>query len=87
MTREPLLIASPLKRAVEAAGSQIALARALGCTQQFVSICVKRDYVTLEMAIAIEGLYGIARSTLIDPKLRAALQDFSVPPGEKALSA
>lgn len=44
-----------LTRAIEIAGSQSALARSIGKTQQLVSLLLKGAKISAEVAVAIEG--------------------------------
>lgn len=74
--RHELIEATPLQRAVEAAGSQALLGEALGCSQQYIWQCLKRGWVNLDMATKIEALYGIKRIDLISADLRKALENF-----------
>jgi len=62
--------------AVEAAGSQEKLAQTLGVTQQSVAKWVKRGYVPLDRAREIEGMFGVPRKALVDPKLVELLSDW-----------
>lgn len=55
--------------AVIAAGSQQALADALGVSQQAVSKWVLRGWVPLRRAQEIESLYGVLRGRLINPRI------------------
>lgn len=55
--------------AVRTAGTQAKLARALGVSQQAVSMWLRRGWVSPTRAREIEALYGIERQKLIDPKL------------------
>lgn len=62
--------------AIKTAGSQIALAEALGVSQQAVSSWLAMGYVPLERAREIEAMYGIPRAQLINPRI-AGLMDLS----------
>lgn len=58
-----------IARAVKAAGSQGALAVALGVSQQSVSKWEARGYAPVRRVVEIEQFTGVARGELIDPKL------------------
>lgn len=62
----------PVEQAVFAAGSQKAMATALGVTQQAVSAWLAQGFVPASRAKEIEVLYGVPRAELISPKLRDA---------------
>lgn len=62
-------------RAVEAAGSVSLLAKALGVTRQGIYPWLTRGYVPARRAVQIEALYKIPRNDLMDPALRAVLDD------------
>jgi DNA-binding transcriptional regulator YdaS (Cro superfamily) len=62
--------------AVDAAGSQEKLAHALGVTQQSVAKWVKRGYVPLDRAREVEGLFGVPRKALVDPRVVELLSDW-----------
>lgn len=53
-----------LKKAIEKAGGQTALAEAIGKTQGHVSNWLRRDKVPPEMVLPIEGATGISRHDL-----------------------
>lgn len=55
--------------AIDAAGSQSALAAMLGVSQQAVSSWVRQGWVPLRRAREIEMLYGVPRSALINPRV------------------
>lgn len=61
-------------KAVKAAGSQTALADAMGVSQQAINKWVKKGWVPVDRAIEIEGLYGIPRRELVSSKLRDLLE-------------
>lgn len=61
-------------KAVKAAGSQTALADAMGVTQQAINKWVKKGWVPVDRAIEIEGIYGIPRRELVSQKLRDLLE-------------
>lgn len=54
--------------AIEAVGSQEALAEQLGCSQQNVSFWKKQGHVPLLRAVEIESLTGVKRMSLVDPR-------------------
>lgn len=60
---------SGMARAVAAAGSQLLLAKQLGVTQQFISLCLRRGWVPLRRAQEIEALYGIPRAQTMNPRV------------------
>lgn len=65
-----------IDEAVEAAGSQEKLAQALGVTQQSVAKWVKRGYVPLDRAREVEGMYGVPRKALVNPRVVELLSDW-----------
>lgn len=60
---------SGIQNALKQAGTQVKLAAALGVSQQIVSMWLKRGWVPLQRAKEIEILYGVPRSTLINPRI------------------
>lgn len=60
-------------RAVEKAGGVAALAEALGVKRQACYPWLTRGWAPAKRAIQIEGLYGIPRADLMDPKLKSEL--------------
>jgi DNA-binding transcriptional regulator YdaS (Cro superfamily) len=62
-----------IQRAVEVAGNQRALATILGVTQQAVSAWVRRGYAPADRVVEIEAQTGVARETLVHPRLRDLL--------------
>lgn len=52
---------SALIQAVEAAGGQTALAKAIGKTQGHISTWLRRSYIPAEMVLAIERATGVSR--------------------------
>ena len=58
-----------LARAVEAAGSISALARALGIAHQVANRWVRRGYVPAARALELEVLYGVPAKDLVKPSL------------------
>jgi DNA-binding transcriptional regulator YdaS (Cro superfamily) len=73
MDQERLEQASGISKAIEAAGSQHALAGELGVTQQAISRWLLRGWVPRRRAMEIENQYGVPRATLVDPKLLDAV--------------
>lgn len=61
-------------KAVKEAGSQTALAEAMGVSQQAISKWVRLGWVPTERAIEIEAMYGVPRRELVAPKLRDLLE-------------
>lgn len=53
---------------IVSAGGQGALARKLGVSQQAVSGWVKRGWVPINHIVQVEGLFGVPRARLINPK-------------------
>lgn len=62
--------------AIEAAGGQVALAEALGVTQQEVSRWKVRGFVPEHRVVEVEQATGVPRGRLIDP----ALMELITPP-------
>ena len=60
---------SGIERAVEALGSQEAMAKELGVTQQAVSIWVANGYAPTKRVVQIEALTGVPRADLLEPGL------------------
>jgi DNA-binding transcriptional regulator YdaS (Cro superfamily) len=59
-----------IQQAITAAGGQVALAEALGVSQQAVSQWAKgKRFVPPRRAQEIEALYGIPRQSLMNPRL------------------
>lgn len=67
-----------IQDAITAAGGQVKLAEALGVSQQNVSLWLRQGYVSNGHIVAVETLFGIPRSRLINPRI-ANLVEF---PGE-----
>lgn len=55
--------------AVEAAGSQVALASFLRVSEAAVSGWVRRGWVPAQRAVELERKYGVPRAQMLDPKL------------------
>ena len=70
-------------KAVKAAGSQTALAEAMGVSQQAISKWIRFGWVPVDRAIEIESMYAIPRRELVSPKLRDLLE----PPAFEAAPA
>ncbi len=66
-------VKSGMQDAVEKIGSQAALARELGVTQQAVSVWLKQGYAPAERAREIEMLCGVPRARLASPKMMALM--------------
>ncbi|WP_442951832.1 Cro/CI family transcriptional regulator [Oryzomicrobium sp.] len=62
---------SGIKQAIESAGGQVALAEALGVSQQAISGWLLRGYVPTGRVVEIETLYGVPRARLINPRFLA----------------
>lgn len=62
-----------VEQAVEKAGGQPAVAAEFGVTQQCVSRWCKDGYMPVARAQEMEHLYGVPRTSLINPKLRNAM--------------
>lgn len=62
-----------IEQAVEKTGSQAALARELGVTQQAVSVWLKQGYVPAGRAREIEMLCGVPRAKLASPKVMSIM--------------
>jgi len=52
-----------------AGGTQDLLAAAMGCTQQTVSLWMKKGYMPPERAKEAEGMFGIPKHRLVNPAL------------------
>lgn len=64
---------SAVDQAVAAAGSWNKLANSLGVTRQAVGQWLRQGYVPLARAKEIEMQFGIARETLVSPKVRSSM--------------
>lgn len=62
-----------MELAVEAAGTQDAMAQELGVTQQSISVWLKQGFAPIERAREIEMHYGVPRAKLVSPKVLAAM--------------
>ena len=60
---------SGIDRAITLAGGQMALAAAIGCSQQNVSFWKTQGFVPLMRAIEVEQATGVPRAQLIDPRI------------------
>jgi hypothetical protein len=67
-----------MERAVDAAGSQVKLAEALGVKQQAISIWLLRGYAPMDRAKEIEMAFGIPRIELLSPKVRSMVESGEV---------
>jgi transcriptional regulator with XRE-family HTH domain len=67
-------MATGIEMAIAAAGSQAELGKALGVTQQTVSLWLRAGYVPNEHIVPIEVMFAVPRNKLINPRL-AALVD------------
>lgn len=56
------------------AGSQTALARALGVKQPVISHWRRKGWMPLTRAVQCEQMYGVSRLELVKPSLREVLQ-------------
>lgn len=68
--REPR---NDVERVVATAGGQPKVASDLGVTQQCIGNWCKKGYVPVARAQEFEMLYGVPRTSIINPKLRNAL--------------
>jgi DNA-binding transcriptional regulator YdaS (Cro superfamily) len=66
---------SGIRSVVSAAGGQVKLAGLLGVTQQSVSLWVRQGFVPVSRVVEIESQFGVPRLELINPRLRATLED------------
>jgi len=71
----PLTQQTGIQRAVDAAGSQRALASILGVSQQAVAQWVARGYAPASRVVEIEAQLGVPRADLIQASLRDLLLD------------
>mgnify|MGYP002776033164 CR=1 FL=1 len=58
-----------IELAIEAVGSQEALATAVGCTQQNVSFWKRQGFVPVEHLVVVEQSTGVPRAQLINPRI------------------
>lgn len=70
---EPPAPRNEVERTVRAQGGQPKVAADLGVSQQSVSEWCDKGYVPVARAQEMEHLYGVPRTSLINPKLRNAL--------------
>jgi DNA-binding transcriptional regulator YdaS (Cro superfamily) len=66
---------SGIELAIEAAGSQEALAAAVGCTQQNVSWWKRQGFVPVEHLVVVEQSTGVSRALLINPRISELLSN------------
>lgn len=64
-----------IQRAVKAAGSQRALAKVLGVSQQSVSDWEIRGWVPIGRVVEIEAQFGVPRIDLVEPRLRYLFEE------------
>jgi len=62
-----------IDKVIAAAGTQAALAKQEGVSQQIVSRWVSRGYVPSSRVVGLSATYGIPKAELIDPRLRDLL--------------
>lgn len=60
---------SGIAGAIAEVGSQEALAKIIGCTQQNISAWVVQGFVPVEHIMAVEQASGIPRARLIKPQI------------------
>jgi hypothetical protein len=59
---------SGVLKAVEAAGSQAGLAKALGVSEAYVSEWVKRGWIASGYVVKVEELFAVPRRLTVNPK-------------------
>ena len=59
---------------ITAAGSQVALAKALGVTQPVIAHWKRKGWMPVARAAQCESLYGISKLALVKADIREALQ-------------
>lgn len=64
-----------IQKVVAVAGSQVAIAHAVGVTEQAISKWARQGWVPKRRAQELEALYGVSRVELMDPKLRDLVSD------------
>ena len=69
---------SGIEMAIEAIGSQEALAAAVGCTQQNVSWWKRQGFVPVEHLVVVEQSTGVPRAQLIDPRISEILANNAI---------
>lgn len=67
------LCRAALRRVIELAGSQQAVANELGVTQQAIAKWLTRGWVPVRRALEMEMAYGVPRTSLADPRVVDAL--------------
>lgn len=60
---------SGIEQAIKVAGSQVALATMVGCTQQNISFWKRQGYAPVLRTLQIEQLTGVPRTQLLDPRV------------------
>jgi len=65
---------SGIADAISVVGSQDALAKIIGCTQQNISAWVTQGFVPVEHVVAVEQATGVPRERLVKPKLLELLR-------------
>lgn len=64
-----------IKTVIALAGSQRAVADFLGVRQQAVSEMERKGYVPIVHVVGLSAEYGVPKRDLIDPRLRALLDE------------
>ena len=59
---------------IAAAGSQVALAKALGVTQPVIAHWKRKGWMPVARAAQCESLYGVSKLSLVKADIREALQ-------------
>lgn len=67
-----------IEQAIAAVGSQMALATAVGCTQQNVSFWKRQGFVPVEHLVVVEQSTGIPRARLINPRISEILSGTAI---------
>lgn len=67
-----------LRRVIEIAGSQQAVANELGVTQQAINKWMNRGWVPVRRALELELAYGVPRTSLADPRVVDALTPVTI---------
>ena len=68
-----------LETAITRAGGIIAFSKAMGVTHQAVTSWRQKAYVPLQRAVSIEAIFGVERTSLIDPQVASLLIAPSAP--------